>query len=169
MYFVSINIHYKLQIHLGRNVWLPKVTYESAICTKSHMMVVKNLALAVFGHKVLQASSISGNTSNKYKNREPKKKLDETKVLAIQGMNLFKKIIYCFNFFHYLFASCVINFLTDIYRYWLINNQKCTEYDARIESRKVSLYISKKISELNRNKLEKKTVKGIFSYFTLLS
>lgn len=57
-------------------------------------MVVKNLAIAVFGLEVLQMSSVTGIKCNKYKDRKPKPKLNETKILAIQGMN-FKNIETC--------------------------------------------------------------------------
>jgi len=54
-------------------------------------MIVKNLAVAVFGIKVLQNSSITGMKCNKFKELKPKPKLDERKILAIGGMNVEKK------------------------------------------------------------------------------
>jgi len=54
-------------------------------------MVVKNLAVAVFGIKVLQNSSITGMKCNKFKELKPKPKLDERKILAIGGMNVERK------------------------------------------------------------------------------
>jgi len=40
-------------------------------------MIVKNLAVAVFGIKVLQNSSITGMKCNKFKELKPKPKLEE--------------------------------------------------------------------------------------------
>ncbi|XP_036141160.1 uncharacterized protein LOC118647032 isoform X2 [Monomorium pharaonis] len=72
-------------IHLGRNVWLSKLTYDAAFFNaRTNQMIVKNLAVAVFGLKVLQESSVTGMKCNKYKDRKPKPKLNETKILAIQ-------------------------------------------------------------------------------------
>jgi len=73
-------------------VWLPKQTYDASICNiRSRQMIVKNLAVAVFGIKVLQNSSITGMKCNKFKELKPKPKLDERKILAIGGMNVEKK------------------------------------------------------------------------------
>ncbi|XP_036145347.1 uncharacterized protein LOC118646473 isoform X2 [Monomorium pharaonis] len=72
-------------IHLGRNVWLSKLTYDAAFFNaRTNQMIVKNLAVAVFGLKVLQESSVTEMKCNKYKDRKPKPKLNETKILAIQ-------------------------------------------------------------------------------------
>ncbi|XP_036141159.1 uncharacterized protein LOC118647032 isoform X1 [Monomorium pharaonis] len=110
-------------IHLGRNVWLSKLTYDAAFFNaRTNQMIVKNLAVAVFGLKVLQESSVTGMKCNKYKDRKPKPKLNETKILAIQ----------------------------DIFQYWLSKIKKCSEVEVQVECSKVPLYIARKISDLNR-------------------
>ncbi|XP_036141161.1 uncharacterized protein LOC118645024 isoform X3 [Monomorium pharaonis] len=112
-----------ISIHLGRNVWLSKLTYDAAFFNaRTNQMIVKNLAVAVFGLKVLQESSVTGMKCNKYKDRKPKPKLNETKILAIQ----------------------------DIFQYWLSKIKKCSEVEVQVECSKVPLYIARKISDLNR-------------------
>ncbi|XP_024872414.1 BEN domain-containing protein 5-like [Temnothorax curvispinosus] len=111
-------------IHLGRDIWLSTEAYNSAVAKpRSLQIVVKNLALAVYGLKTLMESSVSRHVSNKYRNRAPKKKLDDRRMLAIQ----------------------------DIYRYWLVNEKKLPAIEVDIECRNVPHYISKKISDLNRD------------------
>ncbi|XP_024873459.1 BEN domain-containing protein 5-like [Temnothorax curvispinosus] len=111
-------------IHLGRDIWLSTEVYNSAVAKpRSLQIVVKNLALAVYGLETLMELSVSGHVSNKYRNRAPKKKLDDRRMLAIQ----------------------------DIYRYWLVNEKKLPAIEVDIECRNVPHYISKKISDLNRD------------------
>lgn len=82
---------------MGRDVWLPKPIYDAAICnTRSRQMIVKNIVVAVFGIKVLQNSSITGTKCNKFRDLKPKPKLDERKILAIEGMNIEKNVIFKF-------------------------------------------------------------------------
>ncbi|KYN50513.1 BEN domain-containing protein 5, partial [Trachymyrmex cornetzi] len=76
-------------IHLGRNVWVPKASYNAAVnSARSGSMVVKNMALVVFGHEVLKNSSVTGIQCNSKKNKEKKPKLDATKLLAIKGIGI---------------------------------------------------------------------------------
>ncbi|KYN12366.1 BEN domain-containing protein 5 [Trachymyrmex cornetzi] len=85
-------------------------------------MVVKNMALVVFGHEVLKNSSVTGIQCNSKKNKEKKPKLDATKLLAIK----------------------------DIYRHWLANTKKLDEIAIECEIRNVGLYLSRKIADMNR-------------------
>ncbi|XP_011684793.1 PREDICTED: uncharacterized protein LOC105448124 [Wasmannia auropunctata] len=77
-------------IHLGRNVWISKAAFDGAFGNArwTNAMRVKNLAVAVFGLKTLQSSSITGNTSNRFKDKKPKPPLDKIKLLAIQDIYL---------------------------------------------------------------------------------
>ncbi|XP_046432377.1 uncharacterized protein LOC124185545 [Neodiprion fabricii] len=113
------------KIHLGHNVWIPYSTYNGAVNrAKSNQMFVKEIAVAVFGYDVLKNSSITGTQSNKFKDKPAKAKLDETKMLAI----------------------------SDIYRHRLLAIQKASEFNTQMELSKVNLYVTRKISDLNKLK-----------------
>ncbi|XP_051160722.1 uncharacterized protein LOC127281179 [Leptopilina boulardi] len=115
-------------VHLGRDVWIPKSTYDTVMCTaRNPSIFIKNMALAVFGHETLERSSVTGQLSNrtrKFYEGPPKQKLDPTKLLAIK----------------------------DVFRYWLQDIKKVDECTTDIELRKVGSYIGHKIADLNRRK-----------------
>ncbi|XP_043467299.1 uncharacterized protein LOC122501696 [Leptopilina heterotoma] len=115
-------------VHLGRDVWIPKSTYDTVMCTaRNPSIFIKNMALAVFGHETLERSSVTGQLSNrtrKFYEGPPKQKLDPTKLLAIK----------------------------DVFRYWLQEIKKVDECTTDIELRKVGSYIGHKIADLNRRK-----------------
>ncbi|XP_033217517.1 uncharacterized protein LOC117173199 [Belonocnema kinseyi] len=115
-------------VHLGREVWIPKSTFDTVMCTaRNPSIFIKNMALAVFGHETLERSSVTGQLSNrtkKFYEGPPKQKLDPTKLLAIK----------------------------DVFRYWLQDIKKVDECTMDIELRKVGSYIGHKIADLNRRK-----------------
>lgn len=80
---------YILQIHLGNDVWLPKHIYDSAEATSNtYGKFVKRMAIAVFGVKVLIASSVTGKVSNRTiarKNEKARPALDANKLGAIKS------------------------------------------------------------------------------------
>lgn len=78
------------QIHLGHNVWIDKKVYDDVhSASKTTQLFAKNMAVAVFGYRVLESSSVSGTQSNKFKDRLAKPKLDSNKILAIRGEYVF--------------------------------------------------------------------------------
>ncbi|XP_039305723.1 uncharacterized protein LOC113005549 [Solenopsis invicta] len=59
------------KIHLGEEVWLEKTHYHLCvyILRKSYQSFVKNLALAIFGPKLLKNSSVIGSVSRQMPNK----------------------------------------------------------------------------------------------------
>ncbi|KAF5270847.1 hypothetical protein FQR65_LT17770 [Abscondita terminalis] len=77
-------------IHLGRNVYLDEVIYDS-ICFKSknNSVFVKNLASALFGDYTLQNSSVTGVMCNRLKT-DPRPPLNPTITMTIKDILQFK-------------------------------------------------------------------------------
>ncbi|CAH0557272.1 unnamed protein product [Brassicogethes aeneus] len=75
-------------IHLGRNVWLPCQIYDSAANKpkkNNYSLLIKEIAYAVFGERVLMESSVSGRKCNRTKT-EAKPALDGTKLMAVHDI-----------------------------------------------------------------------------------
>ena len=70
---------------------MARSTYYLAMSNiTTHSMFVKNIAVAVFGEKILLASTISGRGSNRNKEqKKPENQLDPKTVFAIKGANHF--------------------------------------------------------------------------------
>lgn len=70
-------------------MYIPKSSYDTVlVISKSIPQFIKNLAVAVFGIKVLKESTVTGNISNrkkKYNNEKARPALDPTKLKAIRG------------------------------------------------------------------------------------
>ncbi|XP_071581695.1 uncharacterized protein [Temnothorax nylanderi] len=111
------------KIHLGRDVWISTDCYYLTMSNiRSNAVFVKNLAVAVFGEKLLTKCTLSGRGSNR--NKQTKKpeggKLDQRKVLAIK----------------------------DFYRYWLMTERGMDNIQADMEALNTFHYIRKKISDM---------------------
>lgn len=75
-------------MHLGFDVYIPKSAYDSVlVISKTIPQLIKNLALAVYGIKVLKESTVTGTASNRKKNENVQSRpaLDPTKLKAIRG------------------------------------------------------------------------------------
>ncbi|KAH0557499.1 hypothetical protein KQX54_007070 [Cotesia glomerata] len=118
-------------IHLGRGIWLPQATFNNDIYTagSSLAMVVKNIAVSVFGVEYLKSHSVKGKASNKTKSI-PRPAIDPTKALAIR----------------------------DIFEYYLKNEKTMTgqalmmevdSYEEYIQKEAIQKHITKKTSKLN--------------------
>ncbi|XP_074100903.1 uncharacterized protein LOC141528643 [Cotesia typhae] len=110
-------------IHLGRGIWLPQATFNNDIYTagSSLAMVVKNIAVSVFGVEYLKSHSVKGKGSNKTKSI-PRPAIDPTKALAIR----------------------------DIFEYYLKTERKMTGQALMNEVDLYEEYIRQKISDLLR-------------------
>ncbi|KAH0535211.1 hypothetical protein KQX54_014909 [Cotesia glomerata] len=110
-------------IHLGRGIWLPQATFNNDIYTagSSLAMVVKNIAVSVFGVEYLKSHSVKGKASNKTKSI-PRPAIDPTKALAIR----------------------------DIFEYYLKNEKNMTGQALMMEVDSYEEYIRQKISDLIR-------------------
>lgn len=121
-----------IQIHLGRNEWLPVTTYAFAVSNaRTTSVLTRNLATAVFTDKVLIKCTLTGKHSNRTKMNNTDDistismdKLDPVKVMAIK----------------------------DIVRHYLIEELHKTEIEADVEVDLVRNYICKKIADLKDEK-----------------
>ncbi|CAH1173957.1 unnamed protein product [Phaedon cochleariae] len=110
------------EVHLGQNIFLKKEIYNSCLVSaKSGAQFVKNIAVSIFGIEILKNSSVTGKMSNRIKKSEARPPLDPNKLKAIK----------------------------EIYEHYLT---KKGENAVSIERNlsKIGLYISSKISDLNR-------------------
>ncbi|XP_024880834.1 uncharacterized protein LOC112460408 isoform X2 [Temnothorax curvispinosus] len=122
----------QLPVYLGYGVYICARQYDTVcVISKSLPQFVKNLAIAVFGIKTLQESSVTGITSNRNKNKvqtAPRPALDSTKLQAIRAA----------------------------VKYYAMSEKGHDEVTADFQAQQVGTHIAHKIYELNNLPTRKK-------------
>ncbi|XP_071572486.1 uncharacterized protein [Temnothorax nylanderi] len=125
------------EVYLGYGVYICARQYDTVcVISKTLPQFVKNLAIAVFGIKTLQESSVTGITSNRNKNKvqtAPRPALDSTKLQAIRAA----------------------------VKYYTMSEKGHDEVTADFQAQQVGTHIAHKIYELNNLPTRKKKNKEI--------
>lgn len=83
-------------IHYGRGIFVTLHRYNMALTAGikpdkkgDYQLLIKTLGETVFTREELENSSVSGKSSNRNKEADPRPALDPTKLLALQGNKTF--------------------------------------------------------------------------------
>nr|XP_054755249.1 BEN domain-containing protein 5-like [Lytechinus pictus] len=78
-------VHSHFKVSLGAGILIPADKMDAITGQVKNSLMVKNLAVAVFGTALLRESSVTGQTCNRYKDHEVRPALDSAKLQAVKG------------------------------------------------------------------------------------
>nr|XP_054775431.1 BEN domain-containing protein 5-like [Lytechinus pictus] len=72
------------QVSLGEGIKIPKEKFDTIASETRNSLVVKNMAVAIWGTETLRNRSVTGKASNRFKERQPLPALEPAKVKALK-------------------------------------------------------------------------------------